>query len=104
MPSGIKKEVRKMKKLLASVIAIAFVLVCKAPLYAIPEPIDKLTKGVKDIISAPLELPKYAHKEVKDSTFKPKGLLMGLLKGTAHAIKKIGYGAVDVVTFPVKFE
>ena len=92
-----------MKKLIASSLAIAFLIVC-TPLYALPEPVEKINRGAKDIISAPLEIPKYAHREVKDASFKPKGLVMGLLKGTAQGIKKLGSGVVDIATFPVKLD
>jgi len=92
-----------MKKLIAGFLTIAFVAVC-TPLYALPEPIEKIKRGAKDIISAPLEIPKYAHKGVKEATFKPKGLVMGLLKGTAQGIKKVGSGVVDIATFLVKLD
>lgn len=93
-----------MRKAIAVVTVFAFVMLGATSLYALPEAIGKFTKGAGDILTAPLELPKYIHKDLKESSFKPMGLLGGIIKGTAHAIKKVGSGVVDVVTFPVKLD
>ena len=90
-----------MKKAIAVVVAVAFVVMLAAPVYALPRPIEKLKGGVVDVIKSPLELGKYTHSEFDKADFKPAGLLKGLIYGAVHMIKKAASGAVDIITFPV---
>ena len=90
-----------MKRAIALAIAFAFVLFLLTPVFALPEPINKLKGGVVDVIKSPLELPKYTSDEVKSSDFKPFGLVGGLMKGTYHMAKKSIHGVIDIVTFPI---
>ncbi len=87
-----------MKKLIAVAVVFAVVGMFSAPVYA---GVDKLKSGVTDIVKSPLEIVDHTKAEVKDSTFKPFGLLGGLLKGTFYTGKKMVGGVVDVVTFPI---
>ncbi len=73
-----------------------------APSFAdLPEPIHKLKGGAMDILSVPYDIGKRTYDEVTVSTFKPFGLVGGLIKGTAFGLKKAVSGAIDVVTFPI---
>ena len=90
-----------MKGTISVIVVGAVLFSCAAPVYALPESINKLKGGVVGIVSAPLELYNHSAAEVKSARFKPFGLMGGLLKGAAYTIKKIGSGAVDVVTFPI---
>ena len=90
-----------MRKAIAIVVAVAFVVMLAVPVYALPRPIEKLKGGAVDVIKSPLELGKYTHSEFKDAEFKPVGLLKGLIYGAAHMIKKAASGVVDIITFPV---
>ena len=90
-----------MRKAIATVVVFAFLVMCAAPVVALPAPIEKLKNGTIDVIKSPLELGKYTHDEMKSKDFIPAGLLRGLVMGTAHTIKKAVTGAVDIATFPV---
>ena len=90
-----------MRKAIATVAVFAFLVMCAAPVYALPAPIEKLKKGTIDVIKSPLELGKYTHDEMKSKDFLPVGLLRGVIMGTAHTIEKAVKGAVDIATFPV---
>ncbi len=100
-----KKEVVKMKRALSLVIALVFVVTMTAPSFALPEPVDKslhkIKKGVWDIASIPYDLGKGTYDEAKSSSFKPFGLLGGVLKSSAEGVKKAVTSAVDIATFPL---
>jgi hypothetical protein len=88
-----------MKKLIAVAVVFAMVGMFSAPAYA---GVDKLKTGLTDIIKSPLEIVDNTKAEYNSSTFKPFGVLGGLLKGTFYMGKKIVGGVVDVATFPMK--
>ena len=90
-----------MRKAIALIFVFAFLVMCASPVYALPKPIEKLKGGVIDVVKSPLELGKYTHDEIKSKDFLPMGLLRGVINGTAHMVKKVADGAVDIVTFPV---
>jgi len=65
-----------------------------APVFAdMPKQIDKLTNGVVDIVTSPLEL------IIDEADHMPLGLLKGLVESPFHMVKKAGHGAINVVTF-----
>jgi len=90
-----------MRKAIATGLVFAFLVMCAAPLAALPAPIEKLKGGAIDVIKSPLELGKYTHEELKSKDFILVGFLRGVIMGTAHMIKKAAKGAVDIATFPV---
>ena len=91
-----------MKRGLSLVGVFALVLSWSIPLLAAPDPIGKIKGGVMDILSSPMDLKDDTVNEVKGAHFKPLGLVGGLLKGSAHMVKKSVSGAVDIATFLVK--
>ena len=97
-----KKEVVKMKRAIASAMVFAFVFFSTTSLFALPEPIQKFKGGAKDVLTSPLEIPKYTMDEVKGSHYKPLGLIGGVMKGSAHMLTKAASGVADIVTFPLK--
>jgi hypothetical protein len=88
-----------MKKLIVIAVVFAVVAVFSSPVYA---GVDKLKSGMTDIVKSPLEIVDHTKAEYNESTFKPFGILGGLLKGTFYMGKKMVGGVVDVVTFPIK--
>ncbi len=88
-----------MKKLMVVAVVFAVVAMFSTPVYA---GVDKLKSGLTDIVRSPLEIVDHTKAEFKDSTFKPFGLMGGLLKGTFYMGKKLVGGVIDVVTFPIE--
>lgn len=91
-----------MKKVIAIAMLFAFVAGFATPVLALPEPVSKLKQGVVDIITSPLEIPNHTKTEFEAATFKPFGLLGGLLKGTVYTVKKMATGMVDIILIPVE--
>ena len=94
-----------MKRAIRLLLVVVFVLSCTAPLFAaLPDPIHKIKKGTMDILSVPYDFGNTTYDEVKASDFKPFGLMGGIVKGTAHGVKKAVSGVVDIATFPFDLE
>ena len=92
-----------MKKIFSLAVALVFFFSMTAPLFAaLPRPIEKLTNGVKNVITSPMELIDHTKKEVDSSKYKALGLIIGLVKAPFHMVKKAGKGIVDVATFPIE--
>lgn len=59
----------------------------------------KLVRGVVDVITAPVELPKQIYKATKESN--PfVGITVGTLKGAGNLVTKALSGAFNIITFP----
>lgn len=65
------------------------------------EPIEKVKRGLTDIVKSPLEIVENVKMETKDS-FLPFGFSGGLLKGVFYMGKKLVGGVLDVVKFPIE--
>ncbi len=66
-----------------------------------PSPATKLTRGITNVITGPLELPKYLIGGAFNCNTKPlDGLGVGLVRGTSRAIERVGIGFWEVFTFP----
>ena len=91
-----------MKRAIASAMVFAFLFSAATPLFALPESIHKLKGGMKDVLTAPLEVPKSTVDEVKASHYKPFGFIGGVMKGSAHMLTKAASGVADIITFPLK--
>ncbi len=94
-----------MKKAIAIVVAVVFILSYAVPLFALPASIEKLYGGTKEVVTSPIELGKAAVDGVKGVDtlhLKPFGLIGGVLKGSISMIHHIVSGTRDIVTFPIK--
>jgi len=98
---SVVKEVVKVRKTIVIMIALAFILTYTTPLFAIPEPLHKVKAGFVTILTSPLEVTNYATDEMETSSFKPFGLIGGILKGSFYMVKKATTGVVDIVTIPL---
>ncbi len=66
-----------------------------------PSPATKLTRGITNVITGPLELPKYLIMGAFNCNVQPlDGLGVGLVRGTSRAIERVGIGFWEVATFP----
>ena len=91
-----------MKRIFSFIAALTFLFSTTAPLFAaLPRSIEKITHGVKDVVTSPMELIDHTKKEVDSSKYKALGLISGLVKSPFHMVKKAGKGIMDVATFPI---
>jgi len=68
----------------------------------------KLTRGIKNIATFPLEIPKQTKKTVEelknDSTVKKVAVIVpGVLRGVGHSMVRLISGVWDVISFNVNF-
>lgn len=63
---------------------------------------DKLSRGLINIISSPVEIGRTVY-NVSESEGAAEGWTLGLLKGVGRTLVRIGAGLVEVVTFPFDF-
>ncbi len=66
--------------------------------------VQKLGRGVANVISAPLEIGKQITNEWRSADVKHFALVGGLAKGLGYTLKRLGSGLVDIVTFPVELK
>ena len=60
---------------------------------------DKLVRGITNVITAPLELPRQIRRRTKgDNTF--RGWSLGASRGLGYTIVRFAAGAYEVLTFP----
>ena len=95
-----------MKRAISLLIALVFVVTVAAPSFAaLPKPIDdavhKIKKGVLDIAGIPYSLVKGTYDDTMASSFKPFGLLEGVVKHSTDGAKTALTAAVDIATFPL---
>jgi len=68
----------------------------------------KFKRGVINVFTSPMEIPKQIHTEVKASESKVPAALGGTVKGVGYAVGRLGSGLWDMVSFnlavPEKYE
>ena len=73
---------------------------------AADNPGDKLTRGVVNVITAPIEIAKQIDAGWKESNKKTSsvsaGILSGFAKGIAYTAGRMGSGVWDILSFPFK--
>ena len=69
-------------------------------------PAEKLSRGIVNIITAPIEIAKQVDLSWKESAHKTQnvgtGIFSGIVKGLAYMVWRAGSGLWDVVSFPFK--
>ncbi|MFH1360492.1 MAG: exosortase system-associated protein, TIGR04073 family [Candidatus Omnitrophota bacterium] len=92
-----------MRKFLAMSLVIILMFACVIPAFA-KDPGEKLARGVANVISCPLEIPKQIDvewKAAKDSNQNVgAGIAAGLIKGMAFTVARLGSGIWDIFSFP----
>ena len=71
-----------------------------------PGPTNKLSRGIVNIVTSPVEIAKQVDLSWKESAKQSKnvsgGIFSGLFKGLAYTVGRMGSGIWDVVSFPFK--
>ena len=92
-----------MRKLLSIMVASVFIFGSIATASAaMPRSIDKLVKGITNVVESPIVLFSHTKKEMDKADHLAYGLGKGLLTAPFHAVKKAGDGIVDIATFPIE--
>ena len=95
-----------MKKVLTMLVVSVFMFVSIAPAFAASNPGEKLSRGVANVFSSVLEIPKQIDVEwkaaAKNKSNVGAGIVAGSLKGLAYMVGRLGSGVWDVISFPFK--
>ena len=97
-----------MKKTLALLTICAVMFVCCTSSFAASNPAEKLSRGVANVITAPIEIAKQIDIEWKESAKQGStrnvtvGIFGGLVKGLAFSVGRAASGVWDIVSFPFK--
>lgn len=93
-----------MKKIMMVLMGVSFIFATNT--FAADNPIQKLERGVVNIVTAPIEIPKEIRAHWIQGSEKTYHIvvwiLCGFVKGSVMTTARIGPGAWDVVTFPVR--
>jgi hypothetical protein len=87
-----------MKRLILSLTVLVFVASTTA-CFAHPG-LDRVTGGLKDIVTSPLNISDNVQTEAKSAKFMPFGIVGGATKGTFYMGKQILDGTYTVVSTP----
>jgi putative exosortase-associated protein (TIGR04073 family) len=91
-----------MKKFVAALIVVSFILSFAAPVYA-GGPKEKLTRGLANVVASPIELPSAMWEEANPLGIKNivAGLTWGVAVGAFNTVKRAVVGVYEIVTFPI---
>ncbi len=84
-----------------AIIAVGLVSV-SAPCAWAQDPIHKMGRGVVNVLTSWIELPKQLHLGSQEDN-PVVGIGMGLAKGVSLMVLRIGVGAYEAVTFPIPY-
>ena len=90
-----------MKKGISVLIIAGLVFLSALPAYA-GNPAEKLGRGLANMGTSPLEVPKTMGK-VQEEKGIVAGWTMGLIQGLVNTVKRAGVGIYEVVTFAITF-
>jgi putative exosortase-associated protein (TIGR04073 family) len=82
-------------------IALMLALAAPGPAWA-QDPIHKMGRGLVNVLTGWLELPKQAHRGKQEEN-PIKGIAQGLLRGGALAVLRTGVGLYEALTFPLAY-
>ena len=88
-----------MKKIFLSLLSIMMIISLAASV-AQANPGCKLKNGLKEVITAPGEIPRNTAQYTRDTDLKPLGFVGGLLEGTVEMLNQGVGGIVSILTFP----
>lgn len=81
---------------------VCAILVWSSPQALAQDPIHKMGRGVVNVLTGWLELPKQLHLGSQEDN-PAAGLGMGLMKGAGLTLLRGGMGLFEAVTFPVPY-
>ena len=87
-------------------IMLVTVLLLSAPLNVYADgPVHKLTRGIVNVVAAPVEIPKQARAYWIEGAQKTPHILVWIFSGTVwgvvQTVKRAGSGVWDIVSFPI---
>ena len=82
-------------------IVAAVVLLADRPAWA-QDPIQKMGRGVVNVLTGWIEIPKQVHQGAQQEN-EVAGALRGLLNGGSTALLRMGMGLYEAVTFPIPY-
>lgn len=84
------------------VLGVAAVLAILSPSAWAQDPIHKVGRGLANVLTAWLELPKNLHLgTMEENPF--AGVAAGLLRGSGLTLTRLALGAYETVTFPIPY-
>ena len=83
-------------------IAAAIVLSAATPAWA-QDPIEKLGRGVVNILTGWIEIPKQVHQGAHQQEREVTGAFRGFFTGAGMALLRMGVGLYETVTFPIPY-
>jgi putative exosortase-associated protein (TIGR04073 family) len=86
----------------AGVLVAAACLVGRAPVAQAQDPIHKIGRGVVNVLTGWIELPKQMHLGSQQEN-PVTGVGRGLLKGAGLTVLRGGVGVYEAVTFPIPY-
>ena len=89
-----------MKKAVSILLVVVVMLSFSSLVYA-KTPADKFVRGIANVVTGGLEIPRTMGEEWKNSKNAAAGMFCGFFKGIALAVARTGSGIWDVLTFPV---
>gem|GEM_PF-914933 len=91
-----------MKKI--SLCSLLVLLILVVPAHAENKPLNKLSRGVVNVATAPVEIPKQVRIYWKEGAQKTPHIIVwilsGFVKGSVNTVTRISSGAWDIVSFP----
>ena len=88
-------------KRLITILTVLAVVTLAVPSFAAC-PLEGFKKGLKDVVTSPVQLSDNIMAETKDAKFFPFAFVGGLAKGLFYMGKQIVTGTLDIVTSPLE--
>jgi len=87
-----------MRKIAIGILAVLVMVAMTTPAFAEKNAGDKFCRGLANVCTGWLELPKNIHDEAKESNI-IQGLVVGSVKGAGYTVARTGAGAIETGTF-----
>lgn len=91
-----------MRRMLMSALAVTSVMGCLHTAAWAQDPIHKAGRGLTNVLTAWIELPKQIHMGSQESN-PVAGLAWGLVKGVGLTVLRAGVGIYEAITFPIPY-
>ena len=89
-----------MKRTSFLILAILVMLLMASTVCAEDGPVQKLGRGIANVVTSPFELTK-GMGDVKEESGIFAGLTWGILQGTVNVVKRAVVGVCEIATFPL---
>ncbi len=85
-----------------TLISATVMLLCATPIASAQDPIHKMGRGVVNVLTGWIELPKQVHLGSREDN-PVTGVGRGLLKGAGLTVLRGGVGIFEALTFPIPY-